>query len=331
MQQECRYLRAVAYAAPAAVAAIMTQTTVCLHAAETYPEKSVRIIVPLGAGGANDTVARLLAQHLTESFGRPFVVDNRAGGATNIGTEIVARAAPDGYTLLVTNSSSTANVTLYPGLPFNFRRDIAPISLIGTTPMMLVVHPSVPVKSVRDLIALARQQRGLTYASAGIAGPTHMAGALFESMAGIKLIHVPYKGGGQAITDVIAGQVTMSFSGPLTALPHVKAGKLRALGVSSAKRLSSIPDVPAIAEAGVPRYELVGWFGFFAPAGTPQNIIARVNAETVKTLAHPEVRNRLASSGTEVEGSTPQGLADFIARDIDMYAKLIKGAGIKPE
>ncbi len=300
--------------------------------AANYPNKPVRMVVPLGSGGANDTVARLLAQGLGEAFGRPVIVDNRPGGATNIGTELVVRAAPDGYTLLMTNSSSVANVTLHPNLPFDFRKDIAPVMLIGTTPMILVVHPSVPAKSVRELIALAKKRRGeLTYGSAGIAGPTHLAGALFDSMTSVALIHVPYKSGGQAMTEVVAGQITMSFSGPLTALPQVHAGRIRALGVSSIKRLATAPDIPTIAEAGVPGYELVGWFGLFVPAATPRPIIARLNAEAVKVLNQPEVKKRLTSSGTEVVGSSPQEMEEFVARDIALNAKIINGAGIKPE
>lgn len=301
-------------------------------ASEAYPEKPIRLVVPLGAGGANDTVARLLAQKMSEGLGKAVVVENRPGGATNIGTEHVVRSTPDGYTLLFTNSSSVANVTLYPKLPFKFQKDIAPITLVGTTPMMLVVHPSLSVNSVKDLIALAKRKPGeLTYASAGIAGPTHLAGALFESMANVVLLHVPYKGGGQAIANVIAGQISMSFSGPVTALQHVKAGRVRPLGVSSAKRLSIAPEVPTIAEAGVPGYELVGWFGLFAPAGTPQDIITRLNAEATKALMQPDVRNRLTSLGTEVIGSSPEELAEFVGRDIDRHARIIKSASIKPE
>lgn len=293
--------------------------------AADYPERPVRIVVPLAAGGANDTVARIVAQKLTESLGKPVVVDNRPGGATNIGTEIVAQSRADGHTLLVTNSSAMANVSLYRSLPFDFQRDFAPITQIAATSLVLCVHPSLPARSVKELIALARARPGqLTYGSGGIGGPTWVAGALFESLAGVQFVHVPYKGGGQAITDVLGGQITMSFSGTVTALPHIRNDKLRPLGLTATKRLAVLPGIPTIAEAGLPAYEVTGWFSLFAPSATPQDIIARLNAETVMVLGQADVRERLVNLGLEVVGSTPQQLGALVAKEIEVYGKIIR-------
>ncbi len=290
------------------------------------------MIVPLAPGGAVDTVARTLATGLAENLRQSVVVDNRGGGATNIGTELVARAAPDGYTLLLTNSSAVTNVSLYPNLPFDFRRDIAAVSLIATTPLMLVVHPSVPAHSMRALIALAKARPGqLTNGSAGISSPAHISGEMLNTMAGVRIIHVPYKGGGPAIADLLGGQITLMFSGPLNALQFVRAGRLRALGMTGATRFSSAPDVPTIAEAGVPGYELVGFFALFVTGGTPADIIARLNTETVRTLAVPEIRKRIADSGAEVVAGSPQELDAFVKKEIDKYAKLVRSANIRPE
>lgn len=290
------------------------------------------MIVPLAPGGAVDTVARTLATGLAENLRQSVVVDNRGGGATNIGTELVARAAPDGYTLLLTNSSAVTNVSLYPNLPFDFRRDIAAVSLIATTPLMLVVHPSVPAHSMRELIALAKARPGqLTNGSAGISSPAHISGEMLNTMAGVRIIHVPYKGGGPAIADLLGGQITLMFSGPLNALQFVRAGRLRALGMTGATRFSSAPDVPTIAEAGVPGYELVGFFALFVTGGTPADIIARLNTETVRTLAVPEIRKRIADSGAEVVAGSPQELDAFVKKEIDKYAKLVRSANIRPE
>ena len=300
--------------------------------AQNYPVKPLRMIVPLAPGGAVDTVARTLAQGLSEGLHQTVVVDNRGGGATNIGTEQVARAAPDGYTLLLTNSASDTNVSLYPNLPFDFRRDIAAVSLIATTPLMLVVHPSVPAHSMRELIALAKARPGqLTHGSAGISSPAHIAGEMLNTMAGIKITHVPYKGGGPAIADLLGGQITMSFSGPLNAMQFVRAGRLRALGMTGSTRFASAPEVPTIAEAALPGYELVGFFALFVTAGTPPDIIARLNAETVRVLNQPDYRRRIGDSGAEIVAGTPAELDAFVRREIDKYARLVRSANIRPE
>lgn len=313
--------------------AILNAVATCpLHAATAgaYPERPVRIVVPLAAGGANDTVARIVAQKLTDALGRPVVVDNRPGGATNIGTEIVAQSRPDGYTLLVTNSSAMANVSLYRNLPFDFQRDFAPVTQIAATSLVLCVHPSLPARSVKELVVLARTKPGqLTYGSGGIGGPTHIAGALFASLAKVKFVHVPYKGGGQAIVDVLSGQITMSFSGTVTALAHIKTGKLRPLGLTATKRLAVLPGVPTIAEAGLPGYEVTGWFSLFAPSATPEDVIARLHTETVRALALADVRERLGGLGLDVVGGTPQELGALVAKEIDIYGRIIRSYNIR--
>jgi len=297
-----------------------------------YPNRAVRIVVPLAPGGAVDGVARIIAGPLSEALHQSVVVDNRAGGATNIGTEIVAKSPPDGYTLLLTNSSAAANVSLYPRLPYDFRKDITPISLIATTPLVLIAHPSLPVKSVRDLIALAKSHPGqLAFGSAGISSPAHICGELLNLMAGTRMLHVPYKGGGPMLTDLLGGQIMIAFSGLLTAPQFEKSGKLRVLGHTGARRIASIPDMPTIAEGGVPGYELVGYFALFTTGGTAPDVVARLHNELVRALAIPEIHKRIADSGAEVTGSTPKELGVFVAKEIEKYAKLIHVAHIRPE
>lgn len=300
--------------------------------AQVYPNRSIRIVVPFSAGGANDNVARTVGQKLSEALGQPVVIDNRPGGATNVGTEIVAKAPPDGHTLLLNNSSLVTNVNLYSALPYDFRRDLAPITLIATTPLVLVSHPSLPVKSVKELVALAKSKPGqLTYGSAGIASPAHICGELLNSMAKIRILHVPYKGGTQAIADVLGGQITLAFTGGPAAIALTKAGKLRALGTTGARRFTIAPEIPTIAESGVPGYELVGFFALYAPGGTPQSVIARLNTEAVKGLAQPDARKRITATGAEVAASSSQELKAFLEKESDKYAKLIRSANIRLE
>ncbi len=300
--------------------------------AQRYPNRSIRIVVPFSAGGANDNVARILGQKLSEALGQPVVIDNRPGGATNLGTEIVAKAPADGYVLLMNNSSLVANVSLYSALPYDFRKDLAPVTLIATTPLVLVSHPSLPVRSVKELIALARLKPGqLTYGSAGISSPAHICGELLNSMAGVKILHVPYKGGTQAIADVLGGQITLAFTGGPAAMSLSKAGKLRALGTTGAKRFSIAPEIPTIAEAGLPGYDLVGFFALYAPGGTPHAVITRLNAEAVRGLSLPDARKRIEATGAEVAGSSPQELEAFLRKEVDKYAKLVRSANIRAE
>jgi tripartite-type tricarboxylate transporter receptor subunit TctC len=277
-----------------------------------------------------DFVGRLIAQKLADSWGSPVFVDNRPGGGTNIGSEIVARAAPDGYTLLVGGVPNTANMALYQKLPYDLVKDFAPVILMDTAPNILAVHPSVPAKSVKELIVLAKVRRGiLTYASAGIGSSNHLSGELFRTMAGIEIIHVPYKGGGAAITDLLAGQVSMYFGTTPSTLPFVKNGKVRALGVTTAKRSIAAPELPTIAEAGLPGYEQSAWHGLLAPAGTPDAVIAKLNAEVGRLLRSPDVVEKFGVQGIDVIGGSPVDLAAFIRQDLAKYAKLVKTAGIR--
>jgi len=298
--------------------------------AQDYPTRTVRFIVPYVPGGGVDFVGRTLAQKLSDSWGQAVIVDNRPGGGTNIGSELVARAAPDGYTLLIGGVPNTVNVTLYPKLSYDLIRDFAPVILLDTAPNVLAVHPLVPAKSVRELIALAKAHRGaLTYASAGIGSSNHLSGELFRTMAQIEIVHIPYKGGGAAVTDLLGGHVTMYFGTTPSTMPHVRSGKLRALGVTTAKRTRAAPDVPTIAESGLPGYEQSAWHGLLAPAATPQTIIATLHAEVLRVLRSQDVTDRFAVQGIEVIGSSPAEFAVFIKQDIAKYEKLVKTAGIR--
>ena len=298
--------------------------------AQTYPSRAIRIVVPYVPGGGVDFVGRLIGQKLADAWGSPVFIDNRPGGGTNIGSEIVARAAPDGYTLLVGGVPNTANTALYQKLPYDLVKDFAPVILMDTAPNILAVHPSVPAKSVKELIALAKLRRGiLTFASAGIGSSNHLSGELFRTMAGIDIIHVPYKGGGAAITDLLAGQVSMYFGTTPSTLPFVKNGKVRALGVTTAKRSIAAPELPTIAEAGLPGFEQSAWHGLLAPAGTPDAVIAKLNAEVGRLLRSTEVVEKFAVQGIDVIGGSPADLAAFVRQDLAKYAKLVKTAGIK--
>jgi tripartite-type tricarboxylate transporter receptor subunit TctC len=302
--------------------------------ASTYPNRPIKIVVPYIPGGGVDTAARVTGQKMNELTGQPVIVENKPGAGTNIGSDFVAKAPADGYTLLLSNSSQVANATMYgKAMTYDLLRDLASVTMIGTTPVLLVVHPSLPVKTVRDLIALARAKPGqLTFASAGIGSPTHIAPELFKWMAKIDMLHVPYKGGSQAVTDVIGGQITCYFAAMSTGLPLAKSGRLRAVAVTSPRRFSAvIPEIPTVAESGLPGYELVGWFALMLPAATPADIVARVNAVAVQALRAPGMKERLLSEGTEVVASTPQEFDTFTRKELTKYEKLVKAAGIKPE
>jgi tripartite-type tricarboxylate transporter receptor subunit TctC len=302
-------------------------------AAQGYPTKAIRMIVPFPPGGPNDILGRVVAQKLTEQLGQQVVIDNRGGAGGTIGAELAARAVPDGYTLLL---GGTASLSINPGLhrklPYDPLKDFAPVSLVGTAPSILVTHPSLPVKAVGDVIALARAKPGqLNFASAGIGTPPHLAGELFKSMAGVDMVHVPYKGGGPALVDLIAGQVNMYFSGISAALPLVKDGKLRGIAVTSAKRTALMPDTPTIAESGLPGYEVGNWYAIVAPAATPKAIVVRLNHEIVTALAVQDVKKRFVELAADPVGSTPEELLKYNRSEIAKWAKVIKSAGIKPE
>jgi tripartite-type tricarboxylate transporter receptor subunit TctC len=299
--------------------------------AQAYPTRPVRIFVPFAPGGPNDALARLIGQWLSERLGQQFVIDNRTGGGGNIGTEAALRSAPDGYTLLQVGPSHAINATLYNNLNFNFIRDVAPIASISTQPQVVVVHPSVPARSILELIAYAKSKPDmLIMASAGIGTGPHLTGELFKMMSGITLTHVPYRGAGPAVTDLLGGRVQVAFVGPPSSIEHIRAGTLRALGVTSLTRWDGLPDVPAVAEF-VPGYEAISWFGFGAPKNTPADVIAILSREINAGLADPKIKARLADLGS---GPLVLSTADFgklIVEETEKWAKVIKFAGIKPE
>lgn len=300
--------------------------------AQPYPSKPVRLIVPFAAGGSTDLLGRTLASKLQDSLGQTVIVDNRPGAGSNIGTELAAKAAPDGYTLLMGTNANAVNHSLYSNLRFDFLRDFTPISKVCSFLFILSLHPSVPASSVAELIALAKKRPGeLTFSSAGVGTGSHLAGELFNIMAGVKLVHVPYKGNAPSVTDLLGGQVSMSFINAIVVLPHLKSGKLRGLAVSSAQRFSITPDLPTISEAGLAGFEAVGWNGLFAPAGTPREVIQRLNAETVRILKNPEIQEKLLVQGALVEGTSADELAAFLRVDVERWARTIKASGAKAD
>jgi len=300
-------------------------------AQQGYPTKPVRFVLPFPPGGGTDTLGRAIGQKLGESLAQTVVLDNRPGAGANIGAEIAARAVPDGYTLLMTNIAHSINVTLYRKLNYDFLKDFAPVTRLASTPNILVVHPSVPAKSVKELIALARAKPGMNYASSGSGSAPHLAGELFKFMTGIQLTHIPYKGGGPATVALVAGEASTGVATMPSALPHVKSGRLRALAVSTAKRSAATPELPTIAEAGVPGYEFTTWYGVLVPTGTSKDIIARLNREFIKLLELPDVKERLAASGFEPETSTPDEFAQYMRSEVAKWGKVVKAANLKVE
>jgi len=297
-----------------------------------YPNRAIRIIVPTAPAGGNDTVGRVIAQGLTERWGKQVVVDNRAGASTMIGGEMVAKAPPDGYTLLMGVSTLAINPATFRKVPYEAIRDFTPITQAVFVPNLMMVHPSVPAKTVKEMIAFAKARPGqVLMASAGFGTNPHLSMELFASMAQIRLIHVPYKSSTPGIIDLIAGHVAIMAPNMLQSIPHVRAGRLRALGVTSAIRSASAPDIPTVAEGGLPGYEAVQWYGLLAPAGTPREIVAKLHAETVAILRAPESAKRLAGDGAEVIASTPEEFAVFIKAETIKWAKVVKAAGIQPE
>jgi tripartite-type tricarboxylate transporter receptor subunit TctC len=300
-------------------------------AAQTYPDKPVRLIVPLSAGSAVDTLARIPAEKLSQIWGQQVVVDNRVGANGIIGTEAAAKAAPDGYTLLLTNDAALAtSPALYPKLPYDPLRDFAPITLAASIPVILVAHASQPFTSVKELIDYAKANPGkLHYASGGNGSAQHVPMEMFKQAAGIDLVHVPYKGLAPAFNDVVAGQVPVMFAGLSNAPQHIKAGRIRALAIGSARRSSAMPDLPTMQEAGVAGFDYSAWAGFLAPAGTPAPIVQKVNADLVRVLAMPEVRDKLVALGFELAPGSPAEFGDMIKREIAKVAKVVKDAGIR--
>jgi len=300
-------------------------------AAQTYPVKPVRLVIPYPPGGGSDTIGRPLAQKMSEGLGQQIVVENRGGANGNIGMEVVARSAPDGYTLVFALTAQLAiNPGLYRKISYDPVRDFAPISLLGSGGYLLVVHPSLPAKSVKELIALARARPGqIAYSSSGNGSGGHLAIELMNSMAGIRMLHVPYKGGGPALMDLIAGQVQVLFATQLASWPHVQSGRVRALAVSTAKRPESVPDLPTLSEAGLPGYDSGVWYGVLAPAGTSREIVSRLNAEVVRVLGQPDYRKLLVSNTIEPIGSSPEHLGQYIKSELVKWVKVIKSADVR--
>ena len=300
--------------------------------AQNYPAKPVRVVVSFPPGSGADIVARTITPRLTEAYGQQFVVDNRAGASGNLGAEVAARAVADGYTLLFTPASVASSQALYTKLGYNLEKDLLPISIVASAPFVLVVHPSLPARTVKDLIAMAKAKPGqLLYASTGNGGSPHLAMELFKLQAKIDLVHIPYKGTPPAVTDLIAGQVSMMFANTLSVLPYVNSGRLRALGISSAKRSAAAPALPTIAESGMPGFEATTWFGMLAPAGTPKEIAARLTGELRKIVQMKSVHDALIVQGADPIGSTAEEFQARIRTDIEKWTRTIHAAGVKSE
>ncbi len=297
-----------------------------------YPNKMVRLILPFPPGGGTDTIGRIVALKLTEQLGQQVVVENRPGGGANIGMEIAAKSPPDGYTLVVPTITNAIGQTLYTRLNFDLVKDFAHITLLATTPLILVTHPSVPVKSVKEFIAFASARPGqLSYSSSGSGSAAHLAGEYFSSLTGVKMVHVPYKGGGPSMIALVGGEVSVCFATMPSAITYVKSGRLRGIAVTPARRSPTMPDIPTVAEAGVPGYEAGSWYGLVAPAGTPAAVITRLHAETVKLLHLADVKERLYHAGLEVVTSTPDEYAAFTRSEIAKWGKIVKATGLRAD
>jgi tripartite-type tricarboxylate transporter receptor subunit TctC len=298
--------------------------------AQAWPSKPVTIVVPFAPGGSTDATARMLASKLHAQFNQTFIVENKPGAGGNVGADFVAKAAPDGYTLLLATSSHVTNISLYKSLPYDFVRDLAPVSQVAVIPSLLVVNPAVPARTLPEFIRLIRQSNAVSYGSSGSGSSPHLAAAVFDKMAGGKMVHVPYKGSGPALVDLLGGQIQAVFAPFVDALPHVRAGKLRALGITSKSRSGLLPEVPAIAEA-LPGYEVVLWNGIFAPARTPPDVTARLSRAIVEVLRQEDTKKLLAEQGSEPMGSTPQAFRQYVAGEIPKWKALVELSGAKVE
>ena len=312
---------------PAATTLLLASLTAF---AQDYPSRPVRVVVPFTAGGPSEILSRLIGQKMTEQYRQQFIIDLRGGGGGTIGVDIVAKAAPDGYTLLMHTIGHVIAPGLYRKLPYDAEKDFAPIAIANTTQLMLIAHTSVPAKNVQELIALARAKpKQINFASSGNGGISHLAGHLFMTMTGIELTHVPYKGMGPALTDVVAGQLHMVFPDPAVALPHVRAGRVNALGVTGTKRVPSAPNVPTIAESGLPGYDVPVWYGYLAPRGTPRAIIDKLHTDIAKAMASPEIRERITNDGGDATVRSPKEFATLIPIELAKWAKVVKDAGVR--
>jgi tripartite-type tricarboxylate transporter receptor subunit TctC len=299
--------------------------------AQVYPTRPVRLIVPLAPGGATDIVARLMGQWLSERLGQPFIIENRPGAGGNIGTDTVVKARPDGYTILMASTTNAINATLYDKLSFNFIRDIAPVATISRNTLVMVVHPSLPAKTVPEFIAYAKANpRKLNMASPGNGSPNHVSGELFKMMTGVDMVHVPYRSGGPALTDLLGGQMQVMFPAIVSSIEYIRADRLRALAVTAATRSDELPDIPTVAEF-VPGYEASNWFGVAAPKATPAETVEKLNEEINAGLADPKIKARLAELAAMVLAGSPAAFGKLIAEDTEKWAKVVKSAGIKPE
>lgn len=300
--------------------------------AQQFPSKPIRFISPFAPGGGNDVISRTVAARLSENVKQQIIVENRAGANGIVGIEVAARSAPDGYTIVLIPSGHTVNASLYRKLPYDAIKDFTPITLVGSSPLVLVVHPSLPVKTVKELILFAQARPGdIPFSSAGIGSSGHLAGALFDTLTGTKLLHVPYKGNSLALSDLIGGQVVLNFATSASVMAHVKAGRLRALATTGASRSPSLPDLPTIAESGVPGYETGLWYAFVGPAGIPKDIVQRLNTELVAAIKSPDVNKRLVSVGVDPNPGTPEELATLMVNDLKRWAGVIARIGLKPQ
>jgi tripartite-type tricarboxylate transporter receptor subunit TctC len=314
-------IRSLLLAAVGSLFAVMVQ-------AQSYPSKPVRVVVPYPPGGPTDIVARVLFQQVAESTGQQFVIDNRAGAGGNIGAEVVAKAPADGYTLLIGTTAHAINMSLFKSLNYDVQKDLAPVSLLTQGPLVLVTHPQFPANSVKELIDMAKAKPGsLNFASSGNGQSTHLSAELFNSMAGTKMVHVPYKGSAPALSDLMTGQVGIMFDTTLSAMPFVRAGKLKALGVTSPQRTPAAPDVPTIAESGLPGYEVFAWNGVLVPAGTPKAIVAQLNEEIRKAMQLPQVRDKFSAQGFAASWNTPDQFGVFVRNEVDKWARTVKTSG----
>jgi tripartite-type tricarboxylate transporter receptor subunit TctC len=297
-----------------------------------YPAKPLRLIVPFPPGGGTDAMARVLAPKLGEGLGQQVVIDNRGGAGATIGTEVAAKSPPDGYTLLLMTVTNAVSMSLYPNLKFDLVRDFAPVTKLATTPHVLVVHPSVPAKTVRELVAIAKARPGaLVYSSSGTGSVSHLAGEYFGFLTGTKMLHVPYKGGGPSVTALVSGEAAIGFATMPSVLAQVKAGRLRAIAMTTAQRSASMPGVPTVAESGIANYDVGSWYGLSAPAGTPREIVSRLHDVTLRLLAQADVKERLAANGFEVLVSTSGQYGEFVRAEVERWAKVVKASGTKAE
>ncbi len=321
------WAKAIAAAFVAAIAAAVPTVS-----AQSYPSKPIRLVVPYSPGAGTDTIARILAQKTGEALGQQVVIDNRPGAGGSIGTEVVAKAPADGYTLLFTPTSHAINPGIYPKLGYDTVKDFAPISVVASLPVVLAVEPGVPAATIKELIALAKAKPGqLTMASSGNGTVFHLTGELFKDAAGVNIVHVPFKGGAPAVAALLGGQVSMTFETSVTVVPHIRSGKLRALGVASPKRIALLPDVPTLGESGFPGILAENWYGLFAPAGTPRETIARLYTELDRAIHNPDVREKLAQQGAEIRENTPEQTAAFLRSEMTKWARVIKDSGAKAD